>query len=152
METKQDYIRKVLDAYRRTPETTGVIRHGRRIRQLRVIALNGNYIQAWDLLEVTSVVSCNGITTFQGASSDQQIIEWNNDPALRRFRIDLSHQLSGFTCEWIDRQRGLKINQKCTPGLSAFWCIGAVDAVRKFSHAYGTEGRFAFANLSDDVF
>ena len=31
METKQDYIRKVLDAYRHTPGTTGVVRRNDRL-------------------------------------------------------------------------------------------------------------------------
>ena len=66
---------------------------GSRLRPDR--RLKGEELQSGDLLEVALVACGDGVSTFQGTSPDEQIVERDRDALLRRFGMDLSDQFRG---------------------------------------------------------
>lgn len=114
--------------------------------------LERDELQSRDLPEVALVACGNGVPAFQGASADEQIVEWDRDTLPQRLGVDLPDQLRSVGCNRMDRHRGLQVVEERTTGLTAFGRVGAMDTVREFGHAYRAERRFTFADPLGNVF
>ena len=109
--------------------------------------LKGDQLQAGNLFEVTGVVRGDGIAAFEGAGSNQQIVEGDGDAARGGFRIELSNPFGGVCRNRIHRHSGFQIVQESAAGLAAFGRIGPVDAVCQIGDADCRERGFTFTDL-----
>ena len=114
---------------------------GKRPTRLRL-----RHMQARDAAKIPQVVGPNRIAQFQGAGSDEEIRQRQNDPLAGLFSANASDDLSrGFSYR-MNGNGDLERVEKGATAVAELGRIGAVDPVTDFGNGHGAEHDGNFSN------
>jgi len=99
--------------------------------------LKGDDSQIWNAVEVTRIVRADRVAEFQSARADDEIDEGQVDSFSCFFTTNTRDDFRGRFRDRMDGNMRLQFIDKLTTALSAFGCVGTVDAVSEFRHRHG---------------